>query len=35
MEEFGSSRREWLGTFLKLLNGIPSHDTFIQFNAMH
>jgi predicted transposase YbfD/YdcC len=28
MEEFGKSRQAWLRTFLKLPNGIPSHDTF-------
>ncbi len=28
MEDFGKIRREWLGTFLSLPHGIPSHDTF-------
>jgi len=28
VEEFGASKREWLGKFLKLEQGIPSHDTF-------
>lgn len=28
VEEFGESKREWLGKFLKLEEGIPSHDTF-------
>jgi predicted transposase YbfD/YdcC len=28
IETFGRSRREWLGKFLRLPNGIPSHDTF-------
>lgn len=28
MEEFGKAKEEWLGNFLKLPNGIPSHDTF-------
>ena len=28
MEEFGKAQREWLGQFLELPNGIPSHDTF-------
>lgn len=28
MEEFGLAREPWLKTFLKLPNGIPSHDTF-------
>lgn len=27
-ERFGKDKREWLSTFLKLPNGIPSHDTF-------
>lgn len=28
VEEFGESKRGWLATFLKLEQGIPSHDTF-------
>lgn len=28
VEMFGQSKEEWLGTFLELPNGIPSHDTF-------
>ena len=28
IERFGKARRDWLGTFLALPNGIPSHDTF-------
>jgi len=28
MEEFGKAKESWLGTFLKLPGGIPSHDTF-------
>ena len=28
VERFGRARRDWLGTFLALPNGIPSHDTF-------
>lgn len=28
METFGKAQREWLGGFLKLPGGIPSHDTF-------
>lgn len=28
MEEFGHAKEEWLRTFLRLPNGIPSHDTF-------
>ena len=27
IEEFGKRRQVWLKTFLRLLNGIPSHDT--------
>ena len=27
IERFGKARREWLGQFLELQNGIPSHDT--------
>src|SRR5919202_5742788 len=25
---YGRCKRDWLGTFLELPNGIPSHDTF-------
>ena len=28
IEEFGKTKREWFDRFLKLPNGIPSHDTF-------
>lgn len=28
VEEFGRAKYEWFKTFLKLPNGIPSHDTF-------
>ena len=28
MEDFGKAKRDWFQTFLKLRNGIPSHDTF-------
>ena len=28
MEDFGHAKREWFQTFLRLPNGIPSHDTF-------
>jgi predicted transposase YbfD/YdcC len=28
MEDFGKAKEEWFRTFLKLRNGIPSHDTF-------
>ncbi|WP_206597534.1 ISAs1 family transposase [Polycladidibacter stylochi] len=26
--DYGDCKREWLGQFLSLPNGIPSHDTF-------
>lgn len=28
MEDFGRAKEEWFRTFLKLPNGIPTHDTF-------
>jgi len=28
MEDFGKAKRDWFKTFLRLRNGIPSHDTF-------
>ena len=28
MEESGKAKESWLGTFMKLPGGIPSHDTF-------
>jgi predicted transposase YbfD/YdcC len=28
MEKFGKSKKAWLGKFIDLSNGIPSHDTF-------
>jgi predicted transposase YbfD/YdcC len=28
MEHFGNAKLEWFKTFLKLPNGVPSHDTF-------
>jgi hypothetical protein len=28
IELFGKTKIDWLTTFLKLVNGIPSHDTF-------
>ncbi len=28
MEEFGNMKKDFLGTFMELPNGIPSHDTF-------
>jgi predicted transposase YbfD/YdcC len=35
IELFGRNRRDWLGRFLSLPNGIPSHDTFERvFNRL-
>lgn len=31
--DFGEAKQEWLGTFLELPAGIPSHDTFGRFFA--
>lgn len=31
---FGRSKEDWLRTFLKLPNGIPSHDTFGRFFSL-
>jgi predicted transposase YbfD/YdcC len=28
MEDFGNAKKDWLGSFLDLSSGIPSHDTF-------
>ena len=28
MEDFGNAKKEWLGSFLDLSAGVPSHDTF-------
>ncbi len=28
MEDFGNAKKEWLGSFLDLRHGVPSHDTF-------
>ncbi len=33
IEEFGIAKSKWLKTFLKLPNGIPSHDTFARVFA--
>jgi predicted transposase YbfD/YdcC len=33
VEEFGHAKRDWLGRFLALPNGIPSHDTFTRVFA--
>lgn len=32
-EAFGEAKRDWLGRFLALPNGIPSHDTFYRVFA--
>lgn len=34
IERFGKARLDWLRTFLPLLNGVPSHDTFGRVFAM-
>jgi len=34
IEEFGQAREEWFRDFLKLPNGIPSHDTFSRVFAL-
>lgn len=34
IETFGKSKREWLGEFLELKHGTPSHDTFGDIFAM-
>jgi predicted transposase YbfD/YdcC len=35
MEDFGNGKQDWFKTFLKLPNGIPSHDTFNRvFSAL-
>ena len=33
MEDFGKAKQEWFATFLRLPNGIPSHDTFNRLFA--
>jgi DDE_Tnp_1-associated len=33
IELYGQSKQGWFGTFLKLPNGIPSHDTFARVFA--
>lgn len=33
MEEFGRAKQDWLKSFLKLPNGIPTHDTFARVFA--
>ena len=30
IETYGLAKKDWLGQFLELANGIPSHDTFAQ-----
>ena len=34
VEAFGKAKRSWLGKFLELPHGIPSHDTFARVFAM-
>lgn len=34
MENWGRAKKEWLESFLKLPNGIPSHDTFNRVFSM-
>jgi len=34
MEDFGKAKYDWFKTFLKLCNGIPSHDTFNRVFAL-
>lgn len=34
MSSFGEAKRDWLARFLKLPNGIPSHDTFGRVFAL-
>jgi len=33
MEDFGNAKQDWFKTFLRLRNGIPSHDTFNRLFA--
>jgi len=33
IESYGEVKQEWLGSFLALPNGIPSHDTFARIFA--
>ncbi len=33
IETYGQEKQEWLGKFLELSNGIPSHDTFTRVFA--
>jgi len=34
IEDFGTAKKEWLGKYLDLENGIPSHDTIARFFQM-
>jgi hypothetical protein len=34
IENYGNAKREWLGSFLTLPGGIPSHDTFNRVFAV-
>ncbi len=31
IEDWAKSKREWLGSFLELPGGIPSHDTMLMY----
>ena len=33
IETYGLAKKDWLGQFLELANGIPSHDTFARVFA--
>ena len=33
LEDFGHAKHDWFKTFLRLRNGIPSHDTFNRLYA--
>lgn len=33
MEDIGRAKPEWFATFLRLPNGLPSHDTFTRLFA--
>jgi len=35
IESFGENKKAWLSTFLKLPNGIPSHDTIAKAVCTH
>lgn len=35
IEEYGKAKQKWLKKFLKLSNGIPSHDTFSRVESAY